>query len=84
MVGEPILSRSLELEILGRNRIDRGKREDESGGRRCEVHAQFVRGLQIPGRAPQPLPLCRNDRNRASISISFHQLQLVALGHLGR
>jgi len=47
------------LEILGRNRINRGRREVDGGGRRREVDAQFVKGLQIPGRASQLLPPCR-------------------------
>ena len=78
MVGEPILSRSLKSS---------GGTESTGGSARlmaAEVHAQFVKGLQIPGRAPQLFPPWRNDRNRAGIHISLYQLQLAARGHLGR
>jgi len=65
------------------DQIDREGREGDGSERHLEVDAQFVKVLQIPGRAPQLRPPCRDDHNHAGISISRHPLQLVVLGHLG-
>jgi len=65
------------------DQINRGGREGDGGYRRLEVDTQFVKVVQIPGRAPQFRPPCRNDRNCAGIGISWYLLQLVVFGQLG-